>query len=92
VRVRLVREAGQLRLEVADDGRGLSGGRNTAVGTAGADAAPGCVPVLEGGRGLANMRARAVRLKAQFTVASGGGHGAGAPLPGLHLALVMPLA
>jgi hypothetical protein len=38
------------------------------------------------------MSARAVRLKAQFTVASGGGHAAGAPLPGLHLALVMPLA
>jgi signal transduction histidine kinase len=94
VRVRLVREAGQLRLEVADDGRGLPGGRNTPVGAAGADAAtaPGGVPVLEGGRGLANMRARAVRLKAQFTVASGGGHAAGTPLPGLHLALVMPLA
>ncbi len=94
VRVRLVREAGQLRLEVADDGRGLPGARNPAVGTAGADAAaaPGSVPALEGGRGLANMRARAVRLKAKFTVASGGGHAAGAPLPGLHLALVMPLA
>jgi hypothetical protein len=35
---------------------------------------------------------RAVRLKAQFTMASGGGHGAGAPLPRLHLAPVMPLA
>jgi signal transduction histidine kinase len=100
--VRLLREAGQLRLEVADDGRGLPSGRDPAVGaatgaTVGAAggavaAAAGHVPALEGGRGLANMRARALRLKAQFTVASGGGHAAGAPLPGLHLALVMPLA
>lgn len=88
VRVRLVREAGQLRLEVADDGRGLPEGRSPSGGAA----APGDATVPEGGRGLANMRARALRLKAQFTVTSAGGHAAGAPLPGLHLSLVMPLA
>ncbi|MBL8331105.1 MAG: ATP-binding protein [Rubrivivax sp.] len=86
--VRLVRETGQLRLEVADDGRGLPPG----PGPAGEAAAPGAVPELAGGRGLSNMRARAVRLKAQFTVASGSGQAAGVPLPGLHLALVIPLA
>lgn len=88
VRVRLVHETGQLRLEVTDDGRGLPHGRDAA----GQAAAPVDVPAHAGGRGLANMRARAVRLKAQLSVANGGGHAAGAPGPGLHLALVIPLA
>ena len=82
VRITLQRRAGDLVLEVADDGRGLP-----VVDTRANAPETGAAPrAASAGRGLANMRARMQRLGARLSI------GAASPAGGTRVTLELPLA